>query len=82
MTAAIIQQTPLRQAAARAGGINPLCRELGTTRQAYYDWQKQGGATPVYAILMSRLTGIPAQDLCSDRYAEQMALIRDWAKHL
>ena len=82
MTAAIMEQTPLRRAAARANGINALCRELGVTRQALYDWEKQGGATPVYAILIARLTGIPAQELCSPRYDEQMALIRDWALHL
>lgn len=78
MTAAIMEQTPLRRAAARANGINALCRELGVTRQAYYDWGKQGGATPVYAIIIARLTGVDPFEVCAERYHDQLVAIGDY----
>lgn len=76
--AALVEQTPLRRAEARAGGINALCRELGVTRQAFHTWEKKGGATPVYAILMARLTGGDPHRLCAEAYHEQLSLIADY----
>lgn len=78
MTAAILEQTPLRQAAARADGINPLCRELGVTRQSFYTWEKEGGATPIYALLIARLTGVDHFAVCAERYHTQLALVADY----
>jgi len=78
MSAAILEQSPLRQAAARAGGINPLCKELGVTRQSFYEWQNNGGATPIYALLIARLTGLGHFEVCAERYHEQLALVADY----
>lgn len=78
MSAAILEQKPLRKAAAHAGGINALCRELGVTRQAFYEWEKGEGATPVFAILMARLTGVDHFALCAERYHDQLALVADY----
>lgn len=78
MTAAIMEQSPLRKAAARANGINELARQLGVTRQSFYSWEKEGGATPVFAILIARLTGVKPHDVCAERYHEQLDLIVDY----
>jgi hypothetical protein len=78
MSAAILEQTPLRAAAARAGGINPLCRELGVTRQSFYDWEKQAGATPIYALLIARLTGLDHFTVCAERYHDQLVAVADY----
>lgn len=82
MTAAMMEQTPLRRAAARANGINELARQLGVTRQSFYEWEKNQGATPVYAILIARLTGMKPVELCAERYLEQLSLIEDYFAHV
>lgn len=76
--AAIVEQTPLRHAAARAGGVAPLCRELGVTRQTFYLWEQEGGATPVFAILIARLTGATPYGVCRERDHATLDRIADY----
>lgn len=76
--AAIVDQTPLRRAAARAGGVIPLCRELSVTRQSFYEWEKLGGMPPLTAILVARLTGESPYDLCREQDHGKLDLVADF----
>lgn len=81
MIEAILPQTPLRRAAARAGGIVRLTSQLGVTRQSFYTWESQGGASATYAILIARLTGEAPHDVCAPQYVDKLDLITDYFAH-
>ncbi len=68
---------PIRVAAARAGGINPLIRQLGVTRQTFYLWEKEG-CTAIYAILIARLTGVNPYTIVAPKHMHQLKLVHEY----
>jgi hypothetical protein len=78
VTAALVDQTPLRACAARAGGVMPLCRALGVTRQTFYDAEREGGFTVALALSVARLTGADPYAITRDRDIPALSIICDY----
>lgn len=78
MPAALVEQTPLRACAARAGGVIPLCRALGVARQTFYDAERAGGFAAVLGIAAARLTGADVYAITRESDHETLGIISDY----
>jgi transposase-like protein len=67
-----MDNTHLEAVARRAGGIAALCRELGVSRQTFYDWRTQGGMTPGFALRAARWFSGDAMALCAERHRDEL----------